>query len=203
LVVGLFRWLASKASGSKDAGETEQGSDTPSRAQQQPPPDQTEEQRVRKFLEALGQPPGSRPPPPVAPKPIDTQRAAAEARHRAEQARRALERRAVEPKKKIFTPRPQIPPLTTFPPPIPVESVKAPLPALPASPESAAAARRQTPIFEVQNAGARAAEIKRVGDNVDLAVLLKSPASLRAAIILREVFGPPRGLQPLDIVGSA
>jgi len=37
----------------------------------------------------------------------------------------------------------------------------------------------------------------------DIAVLLASKSGLRNAIILREIFGPPRSLQPLDLVGSA
>jgi hypothetical protein len=37
----------------------------------------------------------------------------------------------------------------------------------------------------------------------DINRLLKSPTGLRDAIILREIFGPPRSLQPFDLVGSA
>ena len=49
---------------------------------------------------------------------------------------------------------------------------------------------------------AQAATIGK-GSRSDLAALLASPAGLRQAIILREVFGPPRSLQPFDLVGSA
>jgi hypothetical protein len=35
-----------------------------------------------------------------------------------------------------------------------------------------------------------------------VAVLLRSTSGLRDAIILREIFGPPRSLQPLDLIGS-
>jgi len=38
---------------------------------------------------------------------------------------------------------------------------------------------------------------------ISIAVLLHSPSGLRNAIILREIFGPPRSLQPLELVGSA
>jgi hypothetical protein len=38
---------------------------------------------------------------------------------------------------------------------------------------------------------------------IDVATLLRSTSGLRDAIILREIFGPPRSLQPLDLVGSA
>jgi hypothetical protein len=37
---------------------------------------------------------------------------------------------------------------------------------------------------------------------VELATLLRSTSGLRDAIILREIFGPPRSLQPLDLVGT-
>src|SRR5207237_8620198 len=37
---------------------------------------------------------------------------------------------------------------------------------------------------------------------IDIAALLGSASGLRDAIILREIFGPPRSLQPLDPVGS-
>src|SRR2546425_7984459 len=64
----LFRWLASKAGQtSKDSEESEpRSTSTP----QTPPPiphspAEADEERIRKFLEALGQPAGSRPPPPV------------------------------------------------------------------------------------------------------------------------------------------
>jgi hypothetical protein len=36
----------------------------------------------------------------------------------------------------------------------------------------------------------------------DVAALLRSTSGLQNAIILREIFGPPRSLQPLDFVGS-
>ncbi len=36
----------------------------------------------------------------------------------------------------------------------------------------------------------------------DIATLLTSKSGLRDAIILREIFGPPRSLQPLDLVAN-
>jgi hypothetical protein len=44
---------------------------------------------------------------------------------------------------------------------------------------------------------------KAPGIKTDIATLLASNSSLREAIILREIFGPPRSLQPLDVVGGA
>src|SRR4030088_1229746 len=68
-VAMLFRWLASVASkASKGSDETDERPTSP------PPlaprtPVESDEERIRKFLEALGQPAGSRPPPPVSRKP--------------------------------------------------------------------------------------------------------------------------------------
>jgi hypothetical protein len=36
----------------------------------------------------------------------------------------------------------------------------------------------------------------------DIAALLRSASGLRSAIILREIFGPPRSLQPLGLIGT-
>ena len=37
---------------------------------------------------------------------------------------------------------------------------------------------------------------------INIATLLRSASGLRNAIILREIFGPPRSLQPLELVGT-
>ena len=39
---------------------------------------------------------------------------------------------------------------------------------------------------------------KRAGSNRDIVTLLGSKSSLREAILIREILGPPRGLQALD-----
>jgi hypothetical protein len=41
---------------------------------------------------------------------------------------------------------------------------------------------------------------KRADFKTNLATLLGSKSSLREAIVLREIFGPPRGLQTLDLL---
>ena len=187
-VAMFFRWLTSLAS--NKGSEDEDGSAPP------PPvpraPAQTDEERIRKFLEALGQPAGTRPPPPVAPRQMDAERAAREARQRIESARRAAAQ-----KKKIPRIHPNLPPLTTVPPPLPVQS---PLPAEVASPAARSIMGEGT-IFEVRETadsqpGARASR----SADTNIMALLKSPAGLRNAIVLREVFGPPRSLQPMDLV---
>src|SRR5882762_3595066 len=69
-VVMLFRWLASAASkANKGPDDAPRSTSTPRESNEtfhRPPPD-SEEERIRKFLEALGQPPGSQPPRRVTP----------------------------------------------------------------------------------------------------------------------------------------
>ena len=38
---------------------------------------------------------------------------------------------------------------------------------------------------------------------VDITTLISSPSGLRDAVVLREILGPPRSLQSLDLLGSA
>src|SRR5713226_7274622 len=70
-IAALFRLLASKAG---DAKKRSQKPDQRSTATPQPDqpvrraPVESDEERIRKFLDALGQPPTSRPPSPVVPR---------------------------------------------------------------------------------------------------------------------------------------
>jgi hypothetical protein len=41
---------------------------------------------------------------------------------------------------------------------------------------------------------------KRADSKMNIATLLASKSSLREAIVLREIFGPPRGLQAFDLL---
>ena len=47
-------------------------------------------------------------------------------------------------------------------------------------------------------AAATRAIVNRPDLNTDIASLLASKSGLREAVLLREIFGPPRGLQALD-----
>lgn len=203
--------IFAKAAGSKKDPETPN-----QRPTSRPPPlppvrPQTDEDRVRKFLEALGQPTTARPPPPVVP------RTAPDAS--AENVRkRIVEAQSRQRKAAWGNP---LPPLTTVPPPIeqprrvflPSQMTQPPYEEKASIPQATT-----TPSFEVQQQAGKtgppplltAAEAyaistqprpKADASKTELAALLTSPAGLRQAIILREVFGPPRSLQPLELTG--
>jgi hypothetical protein len=177
MVAALLRWLSQKGKAAKQNSE---------KSAVPPPPiprsaPQTDEERIRRFLEALGQPVGSMPPPKVAPK------------------------RERQPR--IF---PTLPPLTTVPPPLP----PSPTPAVQAPPPPSIQRRVFTPAvvqeadFEVHDIGAQAsrdlsAESRRTAaEQQGLMSKLASTQGLRSAIVLREIFGPPRSLQALDQISG-
>jgi hypothetical protein len=162
--------------------------------------DETDEQRIRKFLEALGQPTTSKPPAPVAPRPT-------------------YQEPVVLPRvpRQLGSP---LPPLTTRPPDLPRE-IKLPGQITPTREARTFQPRvAEAPAFEIQQGpplpeplpviktAAEAYAIatqpipKSAEAKIDVATLLRSTSGLRNAIILREIFGPPRSLQPLELVGS-
>jgi hypothetical protein len=166
-------------------------------------PAESDEERIRKFLEALGQPAASRPPPPVTPRtnipprplapvqppisqPVPAWMLPREQARKPDVARRETSqpevmRRVQKISPPVITGAPVFEvhkePLPIEPPPV----IKTPL-------EAYAAATRPIP---------KGADLK-----TDIASLLASKSGLRGAIILREIFGPPRSLQPLDTVGT-
>ena len=145
-------------------------------------PDESDEERVRKFLEALGQPTTSKPPPvpqrPTYQKPVVLPH---------------VPRQLKSP----------LPPLTTRPPEPEADwhstreirlSGQIPPPL-----ESATVIKTPAEAYGIATAAPVAQTPARKGD---IAVLLRSTSGLREAIILREILGPPRSLQPLDLVGT-
>jgi hypothetical protein len=205
-VAMLFRWLASaanKASKNLDADETEE------RSTSTPPmeraPEESDTERMRKFLEALGQPPGSRPPPVMRRTPAPE-----------------IERkRTVLPHVPPFAS--PLPPLKTRPPELP-KKIRLPgqFTTPPYEEKIFKPSPAEAPVYEVQEssgapepppkipttpaaayAAVTEAKAPTRGREGNLIALLRSPSGLRSAIILREVFGPPRSLQPLDVIGSA
>jgi hypothetical protein len=203
-MAGLFRLLSSK---SKPAQ-----TDEPPVPQTRPELPRREvsadndEERIRRFLEALGQPPSAEPPPPVRPRPVET----------FSQPQTEERARTVRPRRDLLSP---LPPLTTSPPPLP-ERIRLPgqITRRPYSERPFVAPPAQSPIFEVQEGGAaprtdEPVSIKTPADAyaiattpapavqipASLAIELRAPRTLRRAILLREILGPPRALQPLEL----
>lgn len=185
--IGLVRWLISQK------GQTGKDVSQPPKtlAQTIPRSDtQSEEVRIRRFLEALGQPPGAKPPPAVA--------------------RRSNPRGAVSHGPPPI--RSPLPPLTTVPPPLPtaMESSAEP-PPIPERVEP----RKFTPaiaidtLFEIRAPGgaddpalpSRRADASLAGPS-GLLARLATKQTLRDAIILREIFGPPRSLQSAETISG-
>jgi hypothetical protein len=180
----IFKWLTRNASG--DAEKPEPPSPNEQAAAPRPPA-QSEEERIRRFLEALGAPPGTRPPPPVRPRRVVTPVAPPAQKPRAK-------RNWVQP----------LPPLVTTPkdpsPPPPTTTSFEPA-AVETSPSMTVAPPQ--PIISPPVPITRAATApSRVTPRQPLSTLLRSRASARQAIILREVLGQPRGLQALDDLRS-
>jgi hypothetical protein len=178
IAASILRWLWQKSQEGKQDPERPVVPDEPIPRGGE---SQTEEERIRRFLEALGQPRGSAPPPKVEPK------------------------RRVQP-----SVVPKLPQLTTVPPPLPPSPApiaKAP-PALPREERIFKPALVQEMGFEVRDLSAQISTEAPVESSqtdtaqASLRSKLTSIEGLRSAIILREIFGPPRSLQPPDLVGG-
>jgi hypothetical protein len=194
-LTGLFRLLVKKAGETRRDDETRRGSTTSPPANQPRPEAESDEERIRRFLEALGQPTSSTPPPPVAP--------------------RTAERPRPTVLPHVGPGRSPLPPLTTRPPdlpkkappvlsrqviaakppPVPSQAVEPPPFEVHAHPVSIEAPPEAYAIPTQTGAEPSAAA-------TDLAQLLGSTSALRNAVILREIFGPPRSLQQFDLIGS-
>jgi hypothetical protein len=198
VVAGLFQLLSRVASKTRQEGESseEEMRKSTSTSRTRPPipraPAETDEERVRKFLEALGQPSNSKPPPRATPRPTY---------------RKPL---VLPGRPPLASP---LPPLTTRPPDLPPE-ISLPEPIPPTREEKGFTPRvAEAALFEVHEGPlpveplpiiktameAYATTTRQVAKEqepkTDIAILLASKASLRGAIILREILGPPRGLR--------
>jgi hypothetical protein len=190
VAAALLRWLSQRSQTSKE-GDPERP-EVPGQAMPRGGETQTEEERIRRFLEALGQPTTSTPPPRVIPRPAAPK----------------VTRPHLPP---LTSP---LPPLTTVPPPLPsAASTTVPPPPPPAAPPLPiqrvfTPAPVQEAGFEVRDLTAQTSNDLVPGsrgstaEQQSLWAKLRSPQGLRDAIVLREIFGPPRSLQTFDPIGG-
>jgi hypothetical protein len=188
VVAGLFQFLA-KLAGKKSKDQTKRTSTPRTPAPSQRAPTGSDEDRIRKLMEALGQPPTSRPPPPVVPRtniPLPPLAPVQPPMSPLSQLRRE------KPRKREATPK-------EIPPPQPIRGAKLAPPTFEVQEGPLRIA--PTPIFKAPAeayATATRTTAKTVESRADIATLLASTSGLRDAVILREILGAPRGLCVID-----
>jgi len=194
----LFQLLskAVRKAGKSDSNETSSSPRPQTPRPTQRAPRQSDADRIRKFLEALGQPPSSTPPPPVAPRTDIPPRRLAPVQPPPVMPRAWRLPREQREKPEITqkeSPSPEQPSR--------VEKIVVPTVPAAAAPAFEVHEIQQQPIVktpvEVYAAATRPI-INRPDLKTNIASLLASKSGLREAIILREVFGPPLGLRESD-----
>jgi hypothetical protein len=202
----LFQLLSKTLSkaGKSDSDETSESTPpkVPSASSVRRVSKESDAERIRKFLEALGQPPSSTLPPPVAPRtdipprrlaPVQPPPVISRAWGLPGKQRRKPDITQTESPSSGQPRR-----IETFAPP-PVRP-----PTMPAFEvhETLAVELEQPAVIKRPvgpQAAARAFGVsKPAGLKPDIVTLLVSKSGLREAILLREILGPPRGLQTLD-----
>ena len=203
-VAALFQLLSKAISkaGKSDSNETSSSPRPQTPRPIERAPRESDADRIRKFLEALGQPPTSTPPPPVAsrtdipprrlapvqPPPVipGMWRLPRERREKPDVSQR--ESTPLEQPSRLQE---------ILPPPVPSPAASAfeVYGALPVE-------LQQSPIIKTPveaYAAPKAFGVATTADSkMNIATLLVSKSGLREAILLREILGPPRGLQTLD-----
>ncbi len=180
----LFRLFGNMASRRDDSDQSQPNEQSSPRR----PAAQSEEERVRKFLEALGVPPGERPPPPARRRTVSPIPSPPPARARPARP---------EPKARRSWAQP-LPPLTTAPPK-PAVTEADPAPPVVAGPPPLPPTPLAVPVTSLPPIAARPAPARRALPATDsVGAMLRARGSIRRAIILREVLGPPRGLQGFE-----
>lgn len=194
-IVGISRLIARV---SRNAREQQQPKPPrPAQPVQRTQP-KTDEQRVREFLEALGQPPGSAPPSKVQPRTHIPPRPVAPIQPPpiGRPFSTVLVRTPAEKKKTVFFPQEG-----GFAPPELKRIIAAP-PTTDMNEPGALFAQERTSSVAVASQTSAASATERTTLGVRTSVdanwkqSLRSSDSVRAAIVLREIFGPPRAMQP-------
>jgi hypothetical protein len=204
VAAALFQLLSKAISKARksDSNETSSAPRPQTARPIQRAPRESDADRIRKFLEALGQPPSSTPPAPVLPRTDIPPRRLAPVqpppvipgvwrlpRERAEKS--DVSQRESAPREQPNRSQKIVPPPVT-PPTAPAFEVHEALPV-----------ELQPPIIKKPveaYAAVTQAVVKRADFNMNIATLLASKSSLREAIILCEILGQPRGLQTLDLL---
>jgi hypothetical protein len=195
-VAGLFQFLA-KAAGKTGRDQTQRTSTSRTTPPIPSVSGESDEDKIRKLLEALGQPPTSKPPPPVVPRTNIPPRRLAPVQPPTVYPPKPWQLTREERRKREVIPT-RIPPSAaaggdkkTAPPKI----TSAPAFEVHAGPSPIAPPAAIRPVAGVTKTIAQTDELR-----TDLATLLASMSGLRNAIILREILGPPRGLQMVDLL---
>jgi hypothetical protein len=200
-IAALFQ-LLSKAvtkAGKKQSDKTSPPPIPPRPPQVPRAPAESDADRIRKFLEALGQPPSSTPPPPIAPRTDIPPRRLAPVQPPPILTRAwRLPREQREKPKEIQkeSPRPKQPKHVeqTFPSPIPAAATTA----FEVHESAVPLDLQQQPVVKTPGEAYAAATrpiTNRPDLKTDIVSLLGSKSGLREAIVLREIFGPPLGLR--------
>jgi len=203
-VAALFQLLSKTISkaGKSDSNETSSLPKPQTPRPIQRAPRESDADRIRKFLEALGQPPTSTPPAPVAPRTDVPPRPLAPVQPppvipgRWRLPREQREKPDVSQKESFPLEQPsrlqQIVPPPEPPPAAPAFEVH----------EAVPVELQQPPVIKtpVEAYTATQAVTKRADFTMNIATLLLSTSGLRDAILLREILGPPRGLQAFDLL---
>jgi hypothetical protein len=202
-VAALFQLLSKAVSkaGKSDSNETSKLPKPLTPRPIQGAPRESDADRIRKFLEALGQPPSSTPPPPISPRTDIPVRRLAPVQPPPVMPRAwglPREQRQKPKATQKESPRPEQPRQLeqTFPPPVPAAAA----PAFEVHEGAVPLQVQQQRIVKtsVEAYAAATRPIDRLDLKTDITSLLASKSGLRQAIILREIFGPPPGLRELD-----
>jgi len=192
-MAALFKLLASKVGEAKKRQEESdrRPATGPSAAEpSERPPVESDAERIRRFLEALGQPTSSPPPPPVVPRTDIPPRPLAPVQPPPGPFPMPRGRLTSKERRKRHVILHETPVVT--PPVIEVQEQQVQV-----------EPRSDTKLPEGADAMPADSKIKTAYPATEIAGFLRSSTGQRNAIILREIFGPPRSLQPLDLVGSA
>jgi hypothetical protein len=203
-VAALFQLLSKTISkaGKSDSNETSSLPKPQTPRPIQRAPRESDADRIRKFLEALGQPPTSTPPPPVAPRTDVPPRPLAPV-----QPPPVIPNRWRLPREQREKPDVSQRESAPFEQPSRLQQIVPPPEPPPAAPafevhEAVPVELQQPPVIKtpVEAYKATQAVAKRADFTMNIATLLLSKSGLRDAILLREILGPPRGLQGFDLL---